>query len=734
MTRLQRASYISVHYAEPPPPSSFAGFPAHTLLESGKVPTAEIARLALREGQCSTPLYRVHRWFARRLGSQFRAILTALSLEPRQAKRFWDVYLGAVSLEGAIVLDPFVGGGTSLVEAGRCGASVIGYDIDPVATCITRFELEAATYDPTSPEINELCVRVAERIAPFHKTTVPGIGERVVLHHFWVECRTCNACGMTFEIHPHYQLAYSQEKGLQWVFCKDCHAVSELSITRKESRCGCGTRTRIAQGTLSQGKVQCPACSTVSGLRDRGDAPQRPVWRLFAQEYLEETWDGVTRHFKKATRGDRIRFERARLLLQDLEATHGSFAPVRAIPTNGRSDQRPLIHGITRYRDLFNDRQLLHMTMLGHAITGIEQPRMRRLLAMAFSEHLTTNCMYTAYAFGYRRLSPMFSIHSYRHITRPVEVNPWLNGIGRGTFPNVLGKIAKAVAFAKAPTELDPRGGRTSSSKLQGLFSTETTTDPKRVVAGTAKAAVQTKTSENLTELADGTVDLILTDPPYFDNLSYSELSDFYLAWHQSLGIAEPPYDDRAVAAPIKANLALTNRAGKSIDDYRLRLRRIFVECHRVLKSQGICVFTYHHEAVSAWLAVGEALARSGFSCTAVLPLRGEGRGGLHSYNGTIKWDAVFVCRKGKVPATRDDTEVMVERQAVAHAQRRADYFAKQLSVHDGIGFREPDRLNLQRALIVASATIDPGKGHRMRLRAALEQTKSQGERGHVKT
>lgn len=67
-------------------------------------------------------------------------------------------------------------------------------------------------------------------------------------------------------------------------------------------------------------------------------------------------------------------------------------------------DARPLIHGFTRYRDLFNDRQLLHLTLLGQAITRVEDPRTRRLLAIAFSEHLTTNCIYTAYAFGYRRL------------------------------------------------------------------------------------------------------------------------------------------------------------------------------------------------------------------------------------------------------------------------------------------------------------------------------------------
>src|SRR5690606_17122336 len=159
----------------------------------------------------------------------------------------------------------------------------------PVATFITRFELETAYYDPLSPEIAALCETVSAQISPFHRTTVPGTGERVVLHHFWVECRSCKACGTTFEIHPHYQLAYSKEKGLQWVFCKSCHEVSEIPIARKEIRCGCGTRTRIAQGTLDQGKVRCPGCGDVSGLGERGDAPMRPEWRLFAQEYLEET-------------------------------------------------------------------------------------------------------------------------------------------------------------------------------------------------------------------------------------------------------------------------------------------------------------------------------------------------------------------------------------------------------------------------------------------------------------
>ena len=708
-------------------PESFTAFPEHTLLESGKVPIAEIAELALREGQCTNPIYRVHRWFARRLGSQFRAILTGLSLKPEEAGRFWDLYLGDLSLDGAVVLDPFVGGGTSLVEAERCGARVIGYDIDPVATFITRFELETASYDPSSPEIAALCEMVSAQISPFHRTTVPGTGERVVLHHFWVECRTCKACGTTFEIHPHYQLAYSKEKGLQWVFCKSCHEVAELPITRKEIRCGCGARTRIAQGTLDQGKVRCPECGTSSGLAERGEKPTKPHWRLFAQEYLEETRNGVTRHFKAASKDDQIRYSKASKKLRNIEQAGGCFAPERALPTDGRSDRRPLIHGFSRYRDLFNDRQLLHLTLLGQAIRNIENSRLRRLLAIAYSEHLTTNCMYTAYAFGYRRTSPMFSIHGYRHITRPVEINPWLDRIGRGTFPNVLGKIAKAVAFTVSPTDLDPKGGRKLAKSRSSAAALEVSTHPWRVLGGSSWASISTKTSESLEGIPDGSIDLILTDPPYFDNLSYSELSDFYLAWHQSLGVAEPPYDDLMLPAPIKENLALTDRGEESVEIYRSRLSCIFGECRRVLKKDGILVFTYHHKSPVAWSALGDALARSGLKCTTVLPLRGEGQGGLHSHEGTIKWDAVFVCRKGNQVSCVTSGKTVVSRTTIKQAKQQASAYAKDLAKTRRIGFRDPDRLNLERAMIVASAVSGQENSDLLSLQGALDLTKEHG-------
>jgi putative DNA methylase len=279
-----------------------------------------------------------------------------------------------------------------------------------------------------------------------------------------------------------------------------------------------------------------------------------------------------------------------------------------------------------------------------------------------------------------------------------------------------------------SPTELDPQGGRRPHTTPLNVYTASMATTPADVLTGRGTAAVKTQSSEALVDIPDGVIDLILTDPPYFDNLSYSELSDFYLVWHQALGMAESPYDHPAAVAPLAGNLALPNRSTAAIAGYREQLQRILTECWRVLTPQGICVFTYHHTSAAAWCALGEALARSGFRCTAVLPLRGEGRG-LHSYHGTIKWDAVFVCRKDRPPPSVGHQQaVVVPKQAILEATRTAHVYGQRLARHERIDFRTPDLHNLQRALLVSAAVVGPQDQTVMALPAALAAIRAQGE------
>lgn len=688
------------------------------MLETGDLPIARLAELALREGQSTSPLHRVHRWFARRLGSQFRAILAALSLDSDEAERFWERYFSDVPLGGAVVLDPFAGGGTALVEASRCGARVVGFDLDPVAASIARFELGAAAREETSEAVRQACDVASRRLLPLHRADVGGGEEADVLHHFWVQVDACRSCGRDFEVHPHYRLAYDKKKGRQWAFCRRCHEVQELPLSRRELRCGCGTRTRMNQGTLTRGKLECPHCRSGCDLAARGlETGAPPRWRLFAQEYLEEDSVRTRRRFKAATETDRTLYRRAALELERLEERAGPFAPDRPVPPDGRYDRRPLIHGFGTYRQLFNERQLLHLSVLGRAISELPPGSDREVMTLAFSEHLATNCMYAGYAFGYRRISPLFSVHAYRHIVRPVELNPWLRG--RGAYPNALEKIRKGVAFARAPTDMRPGGGRSAAGRPVGPRDGEVGRRAAEAVEGRLGASVSVRDSTELSDLADGCVDLVLTDPPYFDNVCYSELSDFYLAWHQALDAAEPPYDDGRRAAPMRQSLAPANRSAGAVRGYAEGLGRAFREFARVLKGDGLCVFTYHHGSPMAWLCLGEALARSGLRCSAVLPLRGEGQGGLHSYDGTIKWDAVLVCRKTE-GCVEDGGQTMVPIGAHEKAVDAVNAHAARLSDTPGVGFHRPDRLNLYRALVVSEARVGEPRTGWMPLEAAL--------------
>ncbi|MEM6785133.1 MAG: DNA methyltransferase [Bacteroidota bacterium] len=669
-----------------------------TLLEAGELPLATLAEMARREGQSTRPIYRVHRWFARRLSTQFRAILAAVSLGPDvDEDTFWERYNGVIPLEDALVLDPFVGGGTTLVEASRCGARVIGYDIDPVATSITRYELAARTRHTAIRNAIRAVEPLADEMRPYHQTTLKERGVEV-LHHFWVEVATCPQCKDQFELHPHYQLAWDKSKKVQWAFCKHTHEIQELPLNRVELRARDGRRTRIQEGTLRRGTVVCPHCGHTRRLGEN-NSTYPPIWRLFAQEVLlpdSSKRSGYHRVFKSVTDADRSRYAEASHALREIEQAHGVVRPTRPIPKAPRFDRRPLLHGIARYDQLFNDRQLLHLTILGHTILAESRPQVKEALALAFSEHLTTCCMYTGYAFGYRRTSPLFSLHGFRHVVRPVELNPWLDGIGRGTFLNALRKQQRGARYAQVPTDIE-------HTAPIGPSDGAVATSPGPVLAGRTEAAICTGSSAELVGIPDGSVDLVLTDPPYLDNVPYSELSDFYLAWRQQLGVVEAPYDQEQ-AAPLDATLATVERSEPAVAAYAQELTTIFRSCHRVLRDDGLMVFTYHHKDPLAWAAVGEALVRSGFYVTRVLPMRGEGQGGLHTKAGTIKWDAVVVCRPTAIPA--ETVAIGVTRRDIQYATSAVRHFETVL--HDSL-FRDPDKLNYARALTVSRASAKPG-------------------------
>jgi len=145
-------------------------------------------------------------------------------------------------------------------------------------------------------------------------------------------------------------------------------------------------------------------------------------------------------------------------------------------------------------------------------------------------------------------------------------------------------------------------------------------------------------------------VDFVITDPPYYDNVHYSELSNFFYVWLSQL-VDDVHFEHELV--PTEREAIVNKGMGKNHEDYRTLLTQVFRECHRVLKDAGRLIFTFHHSKRQAWWTVFEALTSAGFRIVDYFPVQSEYRVNPHIRNKqAIDMDLVLVSQKRSLPYT----------------------------------------------------------------------------------
>lgn len=164
-----------------------------------------IAELALREKQIQQnyrPIIAVHKWFARRPGTLFRGLLLAEFCEGELKESFYRGH----DLRGKRVADPFMGGGTPLIEANRLGCHVTGYDINPMAYWIVRQELEHLDLATYREAASHLRARLEQEVGYLYRTTCTECGsdDAHVKYFIWVKTQRCAHCGEPFDLFPGY--------------------------------------------------------------------------------------------------------------------------------------------------------------------------------------------------------------------------------------------------------------------------------------------------------------------------------------------------------------------------------------------------------------------------------------------------------------------------------------------------------------------------------------------------
>jgi adenine-specific DNA methylase len=126
-------------------------------------------------------------------------------------------------------------------------------------------------------------------------------------------------------------------------------------------------------------------------------------------------------------------------------------------------------------------------------------------------------------------------------------------------------------------------------------------------------------------------VDICIFDPPYFDYIAYSELSEFYRMWWREHDLSGSPL----LPSPTAPITSFGHELGACL---RATLAR--------LKPQKPLIFTYHSSDSDAWEAIGLALDDAKLSVTALWPVLTDAHMGHHTAEGNCEWDLVVVCRR----------------------------------------------------------------------------------------
>ncbi|MDE0433992.1 MAG: DNA methyltransferase [Bryobacterales bacterium] len=620
-------------------------------LEDDDFPFEAISDIATAESwrkEINRPPYHIHKWWAHRLGTVFRAIVLG-ALTP-SGTNVLDAFYRNVRLKGRVVFDPFMGSGTTLGEALKLGADAIGRDINPVAHFLVRNALAIHDRAAVLEAFEDIQRDVAETLGAYYKTELEDGIRADVLYFFWVkqlDCPECRAPVDLFSSTIFARHAYPARHPKAQAVCPSCGAVNEVRFDTRAATCShCAFTFNPQDGPARGQKATCPACyhrfQIARTVRD-SDAP--PVHRLYAKLVL--TADGKKRYLA-ATDADRQLYRKASEALADRVDAY----PVVAI-TPGYNTDQALGYNYRYWHEMFNDRQLLCLSILAERIRALRDPVLKELFACLFSGVLEFNNMFASYkGEGTGAVRHMFAHHILKPERVPLEANLWGTSKSSGSFRTMFeGRIRRALDYADNPFELQlaSDNGRRATEKVYGISeplgyeiaeSYDEFSDGRRVHLSCGDSGE--------TDIPDRSVDAVITDPPFFDNVHYSQLADFFHVWQRHiLG------EEGTRRSPTTRSQGEVQNADAAI--FAQRLSRVWAEAHRVLADHGVLAFTYHHSRSEGWNAVLHALMAADFVITAALPVKAEMSVAMPKLQAKepIDLDIVLVCRKRTCLAAR---------------------------------------------------------------------------------
>ncbi|MBM4431084.1 MAG: hypothetical protein FJ026_12165, partial [Chloroflexi bacterium] len=590
----------------------------------------ELARLEAFNKHLYRPNTYLHKWWARRSGTTFRHILKQLVADP--AKRgFYE----PGGLEGKVIFDPMMGGGTTLHEAIRMGANVAGVDIDPIPVVQACATLQLHLVSHSKAVFSQFLHQLREVLTPLFQTTCPdcGLGAEVQFLLYGLR-RRCSCREALFV--DSYLLR--ENRGDDVKICAGCYGVYAGS----NHQC-----SAAAERPLLERRVRhCPDCD--SPFQDVVDQP-------FSERYVPLVVVGVcARHgqfFKSPGPVDCHHIDEARRLASSLHFGGAEDFQVPGGPKSGDLLRR----GIRTFLDLFSPRQLLYIHTCLDLVSDLP-PDDRLWLSLLISTSLEFNALLCGYkGSSIRRpgaVRHVFSHHAYSFPYTALENNPVFSGSTSGTLARLFeDRVVRAGRWALKPVETRLSRDRKQQVGIGGeIDGGQLAHDWESLLDGTRRFLVLQADSSNLT-VPHGIIDFVVTDPPYYDNVQYSDLSTFFRVWLRQLlpDLADWNYN------PLASAVSEGDASGNT--KYGEVLGGIWRTCHIALRpDHGRLIFTFHHWKHEAWAELSLSLQRARFALVNRYVVFSENPTSVHIKGlKALEHDVILVLRPtqaGETPPT----------------------------------------------------------------------------------
>lgn len=597
--------------------------------------------------------------------------------------------------DGWTVLDPTAGGGSIPFEAARLGFSALSNDLNPVAALIEKATVEyplkhggalLRAYDDVAKAFR---ARLETRLAPFFPQG--GAPDRRDTTYLWARTVRCPYCEGLVPLSPNWRLT-PEGIGVRLV----PHVAAGPGDNAR--RCSFIVVHKAAEqsaGTVADGDGTCPFpdCGRVIDSDEikrqaQAGAMGEQLFAIIFKQRIETKTKSGKRGRDKWERGfrapdvddgfgDRLLSHLAEKM-NEWDAL--DFVPIEPFPTES-NDTRPIQYGMPLWRDMFNPRQLLNLGMAVEVFRDLlaEQEARGNLndlaraafvyLAFCIDKMADYNSRGSRWEVVKGSVGNTFARHDFSFKWSYAEMAPLVPDLG---YDWVLAQISKCLDDLIGLARPDVRDA--------GLLRADAPCLPA--------VKITCKSGDDLSHIRDATVDAVVMDPPYYDNVMYAELSDFFYVWlKRTAGQVVPELftrrltdkDNEAVANPAKFS---GQKGAKALAgrDYQQRMARIFEECRRVLKPNGIMTLMFTHKATGAWDALTKGLMEAGFIITASWPINTEAEGSLHIKDKSAANSTIFlVCRPRAASAEQVETNYWedVEPLVAAAVRRRVEEFQK---------------------------------------------------------